>query len=423
MMVQKSDFPVIEGMRCLWSMLNFSRICSILAGFALLILPTPSMKARVLILPSILWLVSCLPGTAPVANSPALHPTGFNTQAPPNASPTAPHLVTTGEPMPTPSTGWFELVGHSPLLERGMNAGLAVHGSYAYVGSRTDGRHANAGVLVVDISNLANPQVIYQIGSPEEALVGQTSRELRVWPEQELLLVMNVDCGAVLHDCGQPVTSPNLNIYDISGANAALPKLILTFPLGRTPHEMFLWDDPQVDGRALLYLSTFGAAIDKLFILDISQARNGVISEVGAWSPPFGSSHSGLHSLSLSVDGRRGYLAHDEDGFMILDTSQYADALPNPQASLMTPPENWAKSPVGAHSAVKLFGKPYALITEEVYGLCPWGWTYLIDITDESRPFFVSEYKLFPYNTIEHCAGTTYEQNRYTSFSSHNPTL
>jgi hypothetical protein len=30
-----------------------------------------------------------------------------------------------------------------------MNAGLAVYGHYAYVGSRTDGSHVDAGVLVV----------------------------------------------------------------------------------------------------------------------------------------------------------------------------------------------------------------------------------------------------------------------------------
>ena len=304
-----------------------------------------------------------------------------------------------------------------------MNAGLAIHGSYAYVGSRTDGRHANAGVLVLDISNPANPQVVYQIGPPEEGLVGQTSRELRVWPQQELLIVMNVDCEAALHDCGQPETPPNINFYDISGANAALPKLIASYPLGRAPHEMFLWDDPHVEGRALLYFSTWGLSIDHLFVLDISQARNGLVHEVAAWTAPFGAIRSRLHSLSLSVDGRRAYLAHLRDGFMILDTSQFADAVPNPQPVLLTPPENWARSPVGAHSAIKLFGKPYVLITEEVYGLCPWGWTYLIDITDETRPYFVSEYKISPYNTNEYCASTTFDLNRFTSFSSHNPTL
>ena len=108
---------------------------------------------------------------------------------------------------------------------------------------------------------------------------------------------------------------------------------------------------------------------------------------------------------------------------MILDTSDFADAFPNPQARLLTLPESWARSAPGAHSAVKLFGKPYALITQEVYGLCPWGWAHLIDITDETRPFFVAEYKLHPYNTIEFCASTTYERYKFTSYSTHNPTL
>ena len=52
--------------------------------------------------------------------------------------------------------GAFELVGHEPLMNRGMNAALAVHGNYVYVGSRTDGGHPDmphGGVMVVDVSN------------------------------------------------------------------------------------------------------------------------------------------------------------------------------------------------------------------------------------------------------------------------------
>ena len=41
-----------------------------------------------------------------------------------------------------------------------MNAALAVHGDYAYVGSRTDGTHLNSGVLVVDVSDPASPEVV-----------------------------------------------------------------------------------------------------------------------------------------------------------------------------------------------------------------------------------------------------------------------
>src|SRR5687767_10966433 len=32
--------------------------------------------------------------------------------------------------------GQFELIGHEPLMNRGMNSALAVFGGYAYIGSR-----------------------------------------------------------------------------------------------------------------------------------------------------------------------------------------------------------------------------------------------------------------------------------------------
>jgi len=54
-----------------------------------------------------------------------------------------------------PRTGSIQQVGHDPLMNRGMNAAIAVHGDYAYVGSRTDGSHMGqpqGGIMVVDIS-------------------------------------------------------------------------------------------------------------------------------------------------------------------------------------------------------------------------------------------------------------------------------
>jgi len=378
------------------------------------------MKARSFINLAISILVaSCTFNLEPFAITPELHPTTDNPVRTQEAFATS----TANEPAPTESTGSFELIGHTSLLNRGMNAAPAVYGNYAYVGSRTDGSHPDAGVLVVDISNPASPVVVYQIGPPEEGLLGQTSRELRVWPEQELLLVLNFDCAPGLHACKQPSVPPNISCYDISGANAAQPKLIAVHSLQRTPHEMFLWDDPNVDGRALLYLSTPARFSDNLLVIDISQAREGVFQEVSNWRGPLGEFRAELHSLSLSVDGRRAYLAHLQDGFMILDTSNLAEGIPDPHIELLTPAENWAQSGPGAHSAVKLFGKPYALITEEVYGRCPWGWTRFIDITDEAKPKFVSEYKLDPYNTVEHCEEATTERYQFTSFSSHNPTI
>lgn len=328
------------------------------------------------------------------------------------------------EPQPTASRGWFELIGHTPLLQRGMNSALAVYGNYAYVGSRTDGSHPDAGVLVIDISDPTNPQVIHQIGPSAQGNLGETSRELRVWPEQELLLVMNFECEAGLHDCQPNAAPPNINCYDISGPNAAAPKLITTYPLPRTPHEFFLWDDPNAAGRALLYVSTPGIIGDNLLVIDISQARQGMMQEISSWNAPRGPFNGTLHSLSLSSDGRRAYLAYLRNGFMILDTSQLADGILNPQISLLTPLEGWIQWPgPGPHSAVKLFDKPYVLITEEVYASCPWGWTSIIDISEEARPRIVAEYKLDPYNQVEYCRQAARESYSLTSYASHNPTV
>ena len=99
----------------------------------------------------------------------------------------------------------FSLVGHSPLAGRGMNAGLAVHGRFAYVGNRTDGSsrcgtgdpripvsgmnscpHLRPGIMVVDVADPARPVVAGEFGAQfvTGANVGQTSRELRVWPSR-----------------------------------------------------------------------------------------------------------------------------------------------------------------------------------------------------------------------------------------------
>jgi len=378
---------------------------------------------------SMTLMISCIAIAGPSAVTPESQPpTGkpaptLEAFLTPSPIPTASESLPT-EPQPTPATGWFELIGHTPLLNRGMNAGLAVYGNYAYVGSRTDGSHVDAGILVVDISNPAGPQVVYQIGRPEDGNPGETSRELRVWPEQELLLVLNFACEAGLHDCQQPVVPPNISIYDISGANAAAPKLIAIHLLPRLPHEFFLWDDPKIGGRALLYISTPGIIGDNVLVLDISQARQGILTEVGGWTAPMGPLRGTLHSLSLSVDGRRAYLAYLRNGFMIVDTSQLADGIPNAQINLLTPPESWIPwSGPGPHSAVKLFGKPYALVTEEVYGICPWGWTSLIDVTDESGPKLVAEYKLNPYNQAGQCSRLGADHYTASSFAAHNPTL
>ena len=60
-----------------------------------------------------------------------------------------------------------------------MNAAIAVHKNYVYVGSRTDGKNGNAnhaGIMVVNISNPASPTVVNEMQPPLEGNPQESSR-------------------------------------------------------------------------------------------------------------------------------------------------------------------------------------------------------------------------------------------------------
>ncbi|MBA2528653.1 MAG: hypothetical protein H0V19_01605 [Euzebyales bacterium] len=329
-----------------------------------------------------------------------------------------------------------------------MNAALAVHDGYAYVGSRTDGQpqHRNSGILVVDVGEPTDPEVVAEIGPPHAGLVGETSRELRIWPQQDLLVVLNFGCSSAIHACatGEAVDS-RVTVFDIRGKHAANPKLVSTYTPSRTPHEFFLWVDPARPAtRALLFQTTPTSSKTRpsMIVTDFSKARQGRFRET-PWVAEFdgGTFDNGeredrrLHSVGVSNDGRRTYLAFLGSGFLVLDTSEVAAGTPNPTIELVTPPENRAKwSNPGAHSAVKLPGRDVALVTDEVYGDaldalgphgCPWGWTRLLDITDETAPKVVGEYRVEE-NDPGYCdtpEGSNPANTTFTSYSAHNPTL
>lgn len=339
----------------------------------------------------------------------------------------------------------LRLIGHEPLFNRGMNAAIAVHGDYVYVGNRTDGqdKHPHPGILVVDVSEPTTPHVVGEIGPPDAALVSETSRELRVWPQQDLLIVMNFRCSASIHDCASPNIPSRYTFFDISGDNAAEPQLVATYRPSQTPHEMFLWVDPEdPEGRALLYWSTVVSSqtTPNLRVTDLSQVREGVFPE-RTWVATFprqrlpdGSwEDRRLHSLGVSTDGTEAYLSFLGAGFLVLDTSELAAGLPDAQMTLKTPPENRvAWSNPGAHSSVAIFGQGVAFVTDEVYGDalgsahgCPWGWVRTIDMSDPANPEIIGEFRAEE-NEESYCdtpAGQDPNNTRNTSFSAHNPTL
>jgi LVIVD repeat len=340
----------------------------------------------------------------------------------------------------------IEQIGHEPLMDRGMNAALAVNDDYVYIGSRTDGSHAGqpqGGIMVVDISRPRRPELLTE--TPIDARPGESSRELRVWRSQDILIVLNTNCGAgpTLHHCS--LTEPearNFRFYDISGRNARRPRLITE--MDEHTHEFYLWEDPNNPRRALMFGGNAGSSCGEhptpscpFAVWDISPVRRGetpvqLFSGLHGFTrfppqpAPVQKPTGGLHSLSVSNDGTRAYFALLTGGFAIVDTSDFAFGRPMPQPrpiTLNAARPVWAGP--GAHSALKLWGEDWAYVSDEVYGTatgsshgCPWGWARMVDISDPTTPVVRGEFRL-PENDPATCA--TWNPPR-TSYSAHNPT-
>jgi len=383
----------------------------------------------------------------------------------------APHSIAApGIPPAIPGTSSnFQLVGSNPLFNRGMNAAPAIFGNYLYVGNRSDGSntcpdgstgctHVHPGILILSIADPSQPEVVGEIGTPFAGNVGITTRELRVWPQQKLLMVMTFRCSHVIHACprGNDTIFPfNIEFFDLS--DPVHPRFIESYvptsAAGQAvkPHEMYLWVDPNDTGRALLWISTptisANPAIPNLMIVDISQVPSGgPVKEVaeGNWNDlypgtnqpnyPFDpNSPTGcgpydcnlfVHSMAPTADGETTFLAMEAGQFLVLDTNAVVDA-PSPPTSvinlhndLLTNPANrpvWEQTPPdpaavpancfktcpNGHSAVPIPGTHYALTTDEVYGTftdpsfgCPWGWARIINVADPAHPVIVGEYKI-----------------------------
>jgi hypothetical protein len=347
--------------------------------------------------------------------------------------------------------GRLELVGHDPLLSRGMNAALAVAGDTVYVGSRTDGlAPKNQGVLIVSVADPTQPTVVGEIGPPDEGLLGMTSRELRAVPDLNLLIVMNIECAPDLHAChrdpalvatGGAAETDNFRFYDITDRHH--PHLVGRYDFGTSagslpfaprPHEFFLWRDPAHPARILLYVTT-PLGPPSMVVLDASDPTH--VTQIATWDSWADGGLTDetlngptlLHSLSVSPDGTRGFVAHEGVGFFMVDTSDLAMDLPSPRIRLLTPIaqrlDYSPPSPPGTHSAVQAPGRDVVVLTDEIYAEpwssgCPWGWMRTVDISDPTHPTIAGEYKL-PENDASQCAADHGPMN--VTFTAHNPTL
>ncbi len=326
---------------------------------------------------------------------------------------------------PAPRTGDLEIVGHHDVVVRGMNSALAIAGTTAYVGSRIDGK----GVIIFDIADPTNPQLVGEIGPPDEGVAGMSSRELRAVDDLNLLVVLNLQCSPTLHGCAMGAAEPeNLKFYDIT--DRVHPRLVSTVEFPGTviakpsPHELFLWRDPADPSRVLVYVAAPGPSA--LWILDVTNPA--MPTQLLRWDPikmgglPSGGQDNILHSVSVSPDGRTGYLSHQTAGLAVVDLSTIADR-GTPAVTMVTPPANALTFGVmGPHSAVEVPDRPLLFVTEEVYPApfgagCPWGHARLVDITDPTTPATTGEFAL-----PENDPGCAFD-GAMTAFTAHNATV
>jgi hypothetical protein len=204
---------------------------------------------------------------------------------------------------------------------------------------------------------------------------GSTARELRADASLDLLVVMNYRLDPY-------APTPNgLDLYDIDECRS--PRLVGNVDFGDAlPHEFFLWkgDEDDAPRPVLAYVAMWGYA-PNLRVVDLTDPARPEV--VATWdAAPFLGFETRLHSVSVTPDGRRAYLADFDGGLMVLDTSALAAGEADATPRLLTEPAmRLVFDDCCLHSAVPIPETDLLVTTQENYGAdaCPYGRLRVVD--------------------------------------------
>jgi hypothetical protein len=230
------------------------------------------------------------------------------------------------------------------------------------------------GVAVLDMSDPRHPVRTETLVTPAM----QTPHES---------LNISVKRGILAAVMGNPAKAPGgVDVYDISAdCRHPVPKAA-GFPATAFGHE---------SGMAPDGLTFYPSSADKFSAVDISNPS----LPKNLWD----SGEFSTHGLSISRDGRRGYLATIGTGLVIVDLTEIQQRKPNPQVreiSRLT----WSNITIPQIPIpVTIKGKPYVVEVDE-YSTDEGGQftgngtrvgaARIIDISDERHPFVVSNLRL-----------------------------
>lgn len=201
-------------------------------------------------------------------------------------------------------------------------------------------------------------------------------------PHESMLL--NAKRGLLVAVTSNPIFYPGfVDVYDVS-QDCRHPVLKSSLPVGTLGHESGFAPDGNTFYSASL--DAGGAmSFGTLTAVDVSNPTLPV--------PLWTTREFRSHGLSVSDDGNRLYLA-DRTGLVILDVSQIQARTPNPQARVVSRLTWPTKSTPQITIPVTIKKRPYVIEMDEFGDGDRIGAARIIDISDETKPFVISNMKL-----------------------------
>jgi hypothetical protein len=228
-----------------------------------------------------------------------------------------------------------------------------------------------AGVVVLDMTDPTAPVQTTKLVAPA-----------MLQPHESL--VLSQERGIIAAITGTLATNPAiLNVYDIA-ADCRDPKLTTAFTTITDQGVPLLGHESGLspDGMTFWAAST---ATDYVFAIDLTDLTLPSILYV---------SESGSHGVTVGEDGTRTYFANSGEGLIIVDTTDIANRVDDPQVTEISRLD-WSSRSI-PQSAIPFTndGKEYLFEIDEFGSCSEVGAARIIDINDEANPFVLSNARL-----------------------------
>jgi hypothetical protein len=266
-----------------------------------------------------------------------------------------------------------------------------------YMATENNPLQAHPGIVVIDVSDRANPQATAYLADTPAGLSPHENNKVN---ERRGLLGLAQSNG------------PNFAVYDLNG-DCAHPKLAASITVPSSFGHMGGWAD---DGKTYYIGQQFRGGGGILPIIDVTNPYNAKVllnwTFTGDGRP---------HDVNTNNDGTRLYAgqpgnfgappnssSYGPDGLVILDVSDIQFRLPNPQIRIVS--RLFWDDQGQAEQMLPFFshGRSYLISTDEsggqagvgrlaaacTRGASPYGYSNVIDITDETNPRIVSKIML-----------------------------